>query len=130
MCRVVVDTNVFISSRLSLLGNPAKVMNLIADGEMELYYSLDILDEYVRVLAYKRLNFSVEHQKTAIEDIKSIGILINPSKSNIELPDKSDIIFYDAAKAAGAYLITGNLKHYPSEAHIISPAQFIEMYGG
>jgi len=130
MCRVVVDTNVFISSKLSLLGNPAKVLDLIADGEIALYYSSDILNEYKKVLAYKRLNFSVEHQESAIEDIESIGILIDPSKSNISLPDESDRIFYDAAKAAGAYLITGNLKHYPAEPHIIPPAQFIKIFGG
>jgi len=35
MYKVVIDTNVFISSRLSLLGNPATVMKIIVDEDME-----------------------------------------------------------------------------------------------
>ena len=31
------------------------------------------------------------------------------------MPDESDRIFYDTAKAVNAYLVTGNLKHYPEE---------------
>jgi len=73
MDKVVIDTNVFISSRLSLLGNPAMVMKLIVEKDMELYYSLAILDEYKKVLAYERLKFSTEHQMSAIADMKKSG---------------------------------------------------------
>jgi len=129
MYKVVIDTNVFISSRLSLLGNPAMVMKLIVDEDMELYYSLAILDEYKKVLAYGRLKFSAKHQISAIADMKKIGILIEPSKSDIPMPDESDRIFYDTAKAVNAYLVTGNLKHYPEESQIVTPARFVEIFG-
>ena len=128
MYKVVIDTNVFISSRISKIGNPAKIMRLIADGTIEFYYSSAILDEYRRVLSYEKFNFTIESQKLAIEDIKNIGELIQPFISEIPLPDESDRIFYDTAKTANAYLITGNLKHYPEEPHILSPAQFVEMF--
>jgi putative toxin-antitoxin system toxin component, PIN family len=127
MFKVVIDTNVFISVIISASGNPAKIMDLIADGQIILFYSSDILDEYKRVLAYKKFNFSVEIQELAIEDIESVGDLIEPVASKIPLPDESDRVFYDTANAANAYLITGNLKHYPEESHILTPAQFIEM---
>jgi len=81
------------------------------------------------VLAYERLIFSTEHQMSAIADMKKIGILIEPSKSDISMPDESDRIFYDAAKAVNACLITGNLKRYPDEPQIITPARFVEMFG-
>ena len=129
MYKVVIDTNVFISSRLSLLGNPAMVMKLIVEKDMELYYSLAILDEYKKVLAYGRLKFSAKHQISAIADMKKIGILIEPSKSDIPMPDESDRIFYDTAKAVNAYLVTGNLKHYPEESQIVTPARFVEIFG-
>ena len=124
--KVIIDTNVFISSRISALGNPAKIMRLIADGQIEFYYSSDILDEYKRVLSYEKFNFSIASQELAIEDIENIGILIEPSKSKMPLPDESDRVFYDAAKTVEAYLITGNLKHYPKESHILTPTQFID----
>jgi len=126
--KVIIDTNVFISSRISALGNPAKIMRLIADGQIEFYYSSDILDEYKRVLSYEKFNFSIASQELAIEDIENIGILIQPSESKIPLPDESDRVFYDAAKTVEAYLITGNLKHYPEEPNILTPARFIEIF--
>lgn len=128
MYRVVIDTNVLVSSRISAIGNPAKIMRLIADGQLKLCYSSEILDEYKRVLAYKKFNFSVEIQKLAIEDIVNIGDIIKPTVSTILLPDESDRIFYDTAKTAKAYLITGNLKHYPEELQILTPTHFIEMF--
>jgi hypothetical protein len=36
--------------------------------------------------------------------------------------------FYDIAKAADAILITGNIKHYPDEPFILTPAAFIQRY--
>ena len=126
--KIIIDTNVFISSRISALGNPAKIMRLIADGQIEFYYSSDILDEYKRVLSYEKFNFSIANQELSIEDIKNIGILINPPTSKMPLPDESDRVFYDAAKSVNAYLITGNLKHYPEESHILTPAQFLEVF--
>ena len=128
MCKVVIDTNIFISSRITAAGNPAKIMDLIAEERIELCYSPDILDEYKRVLAYKKFNFSIKSQVLAIEDIVNIGVMVNPAVSEISLPDESDRVFYDTANAAGAYLITGNKKHYPEETHILTPAQFLELF--
>ena len=51
MKRVVIDTNVLVSSTLSSEGNSAKIMNLISDKEVQLYYSPEILAEYRKVLA-------------------------------------------------------------------------------
>lgn len=100
-------------------------MNRIAEGTVTLCYSADILQEYERVLAYERLGFSAEIQKAAIDDIKNIGESVVPTVSSIAFADESDRVFYDTAKEAEAYLITYNLKHYPSEQHIIEPAQFL-----
>jgi hypothetical protein len=41
------------------------------------------------------------------------------------MPDESDRVFYDVAKTAGAYLITGNTKHFPQEPFILTPAEFV-----
>ena len=42
--------------------------------------------------------------------------------------DAADRVFYDVAKASEAELITGNIKHYPKEPFIISPAAFMSSY--
>ena len=129
MHRVVIDTNVLISSRLSKYGIPARIMDLIVDEKIELCYSLEILDEYKRVLAYEKLKFDVKKQRATINEIKEIGILINPARSDVPFDrDKSDRIFYDTAKESGAILITGNMKHYPQENFIMLPSEYIRFY--
>jgi putative PIN family toxin of toxin-antitoxin system len=124
---IVLDTNIIISSAISTKGNSAKIIDLIhSDENIQLHYSNDIFAEYKKVLAYERLKISAETQKEILEVIKEVGMLIEPVASDMQLPDESDRIFYDTAKAVDGYLITGNLKHYPEESHIISPAQFIK----
>jgi len=129
MLKVVIDTNVFISSQISALGNPGKIINLIANEKIELYYSTDILKEYQRVLSYAKFNFSIKKQTLAALDIKAIGELVKVVVTNsIFLPDESDRIFYDTAKTANTYLITGNKKHFPDEDFIMTPTEFLQTF--
>lgn len=51
--RVVVDTNVFVSSFFG--GNPKKVIDLWKSGEIMLCLSKEIVDEYVEVMERLRL---------------------------------------------------------------------------
>ena len=126
---IVIDTNIVISAALSLLGNPAGVIRLVRDNEdIKLFYNAVIFAEYKKVLAYPHLNLPAAEQEKALEAIKEIGVILEPTtKSNIALIDESDRIFYDTAKARNAYLITGNIKHYPAEPFILTPTQFINL---
>ena len=128
MNNVVLDTNIIISSVISSNGNPYVIMGLVSDREIKAYYSNEILDEYKKVLAYERLKINSEKQVEIVEKIKEQGILIKPEKSDITLPDENDRIFYDTAKDANAILITGNIKHFPNEDFILTPAEFLALY--
>ena len=130
MINIVLDTNIIVSAALSSEGNPAKIIKLIAlDDSIQIYYSPAILDEYKKVLSYERLNLSEEKQTRAVNLIEKNGVCVQPETSAIPLPDESDHIFYDTAKAVNAYLVTGNLKHYPEESQIVTPARFVEIFG-
>ena len=130
MINIVLDTNIIVSAALSSEGNPAKIIKLVAvnDG-MQIYYSRAILDDYKKVLSYERLNLSDEKQTRAVNLIEKNGVCVQPETSDIPMPDESDRIFYDTAKAVNAYLVTGNLKHYPEESQIVTPARFVEIFG-
>jgi len=41
--------------------------------------------------------------------------------------DEDDRKFYDTAKSVGAWLISGNLKHYPKEDFIKTPTEFLSL---
>jgi len=128
MQKVVIDTNIFISFKKSISGSPSKVMDLIADGKVELCYSPQILKEYEQTLAKPKFKFDVEYQELAIEDIKEIGTLVNhPAPSNIEIRDPDDKIFYDVAKENNAILITGDDDLLVlAEPFIMSPADYLK----
>jgi predicted nucleic acid-binding protein len=55
------------------------------------------------------------------------GIAVLTVPSAIPFVDESDRIFYDTAKAANAYLVTGNQKHFPCEPFIVNPSGFLQM---
>jgi putative PIN family toxin of toxin-antitoxin system len=124
MIKVVLDTNIIISAAISNKGNPSKIISLVSEGKLTMYFNAPILNEYADVLSRDKFKLNIIKQKAVIDKIKEIGILIEPNKSSISLPDESDRKFYDTAKAANAYLITGNTKHFPEEPHILTPAQF------
>ena len=126
MYKIVVDTNILISSMLSEQGNPAKVMEMVDNNKVNLMYSPAIIDEYKRVLAYDKFKVDKNIQRATIEDIIEIGEIVNPEPSTVPFDkDESDKVFYDAAKSSGATLITGNTKHYPDEPFIMTPADFL-----
>ena len=127
MIKIVMDTNVIVSAILSPNGNPARIIALVSiDEDLQIFYSKDILAEYEKVFAYKRLNIPIAARYTIISTIQQFGILVEPTASTILLLDESDRIFYDAAKGSGAILITGNIKHFPPDPLIMTPSYFIE----
>ena len=125
MKRVVLDTNVLVSANLTSEGNPAKIVDLVSYSKLHLLYCPEILDEYKRVLAYEKLDIPVTAQSKAIEGIRKLGELVEPTVSTIPLADETDRIFYDTAKESGAILVTGNTKHFPNESFIMTPADFL-----
>ena len=128
MQKIVIDTNVVISAFISSKSISAQIIALIAlDEEFVICYNADILAEYQDVLTrtkFEKYNFKAIDISDFIKKVQETGILIEPIVSDISLPDESDRIFYDTAKAAEAILITGNIKHYPSESFIMTPADY------
>ena len=66
----------------------------------------------------------MDNSLLAVRDINHKYIVVGEI-----LIDMDDLIFYEIAvemQMKNAFLVTGNLKHYPSEHFIITPAQMIE----
>ncbi|MCL2420513.1 MAG: putative toxin-antitoxin system toxin component, PIN family [Defluviitaleaceae bacterium] len=125
--RIVIDTNVIVSALLSRNGNPAKILDRVLVGELIIVYSEEILEEYEDVLYRPKLKISYEDADTLIADICLHGEEVWPTSSLIPMPDEDDRCFYDAAKMAGVYLVTGNAKHYPVDSFIVAPADFVKL---
>jgi len=128
MTKVVIDTNVLVSAAFTPNGNPAKIFDLICSSPViQVYYSIDILAEYRDVLSRPHLKITADKQSRVISAIINTGILVNPTVSSELFTDEDDRIFFDAARENDAILITGNIRHYPSEEFIMTPSQFLGM---
>ena len=95
MIKVVIDTNIFISSFFG--GNPKKIIDLWKKGEIKLCLSREIVDEYVEVLI--RLGLQNENELQELLNIFSEGHNIifsatTPSLKIIE-QDPDDNMFID-----------------------------------
>ena len=127
MRKVVFDTNVLVSALWSPGGKPSQIITQIANGFIVPCYDYQIMLEYQDVLSRPKLNFSKGKTDAVLSDIKDRGIYAIAPKSSIVLPDETDRKFYDVAKASEAILITGNIRHYPKEPFIMTPAEFLEL---
>jgi predicted nucleic acid-binding protein len=99
----------------------------VASQKISAFYSQAIFTEYEAVLPRSKFGFAVADISDLLRLFWQHGVLLKPNSSSRLLSDESDRIFYDAAKAAGAYLVTGNVKHYPKAEFIMTPAAFLQI---
>ena len=122
------DTNVLVSAFLSSLGTPGHIMSAALRGQLQACYNQAIIDEYEEVLSKPKFRFelSPEQIQFALKTLQDAGVSCNIYVTSVfPMIDESDRVFYDVAKVAGALLITGNMKHYPSEPFIVTPRDFM-----
>jgi putative PIN family toxin of toxin-antitoxin system len=127
MLRVVLDTNVLVSALWTPAGNASTIINLILTDKIVPCFDQHILKEYHIVLSRPRLAFPAGQVNELLSEITDRGFSVTIIPSSIVLPDESDRKFFDTAKYCEAYLITGNIKHYPKDPQILTPARFLDI---
>lgn len=135
ICYAVIDTNVLVSALLS--SNPeAATVQLAArmlGGEIIPVYSDEILQEYQEVLGRKKFGFDPVLIDNLLNAVKKYGISVYPHNTGTVLPDMKDLPFYEVVmekRDDDAYLVTGNLKHFPVEPFIITARQMLDILDG
>ena len=130
MIYAVIDTNVFVAAALT--HNPNSPTARIVDGlflsEFVILYDNDIICEYRDVLSRKRFNIRKEEIDNLIAFVTSKGI--SSERLTFEQPmiDEKDRVFYEITLSRNdSFLVTGNLKHFPKEPRVISPAEMVEI---
>ena len=128
MKKIVLDTNVLVSSLLAN-GPPAVIVDLAAGGILIPFYNDLIISEYWNVLQRPKFGFQSLQVTQLVNNIISTGIAVDiGTPSSIHMKDEEDRKFYDLAKDYSAFLVTGNLKHFPQKSFIVSPADFLRDY--
>ena len=55
---------------------------------------------------------------------------MNPSPTDEILPDMDDLVFYEVVmekRKDDAYLVTGNLRHFPPRDFIVTPSEMMAL---
>lgn len=128
---VIIDTNVLVSAMLKWNSVPGHVLKHVFCGNLIPVFNEEIFDEYLRVLLRKKFHFPEEAVYTVLESLQEHGISIKAEKLDIDLPDAKDVVFYEVAmekrKKDSAYLVTGNIKHFPKEPFVVTPREMLEI---
>jgi uncharacterized protein len=130
--RAVVDTNVFVSALLSPLGNEAFIVLAVQQGLIKPYFSDDMLEEYVKVLARPKFSFPSDEIQALISLIRGRGEQVSLSHPLIlHSPDPDDDKFLACAVTASVdFIVTGNKRHFPpgvcGNIRVISAGELLE----
>ena len=113
----VIDTNVLVSAMLKDRSVPWKIIMLVHFNVITPVLNDEILKEYKEVLLRNEFEFKEDDVEKEIDLIKSKGIVLERLQSCEEFKDPKDVVFYEIVLSArctmDAYLVTGNMKHYP-----------------
>ena len=132
ICYAVIDTNVLVSALLSSRDDTAtvQVLGKVITGEIIPVYSNVITKEYREVLSRKKFGFSGDLIEYLMSAVEKYGILVDPSPSGVALLDMKDVPFYEVVlekRDDNAYLVTGNIKHFPKEPFIVTPRELLDI---
>jgi len=131
--RIVLDTNVFISSFFG--GNPRTIIDLWKDGRLMLCLSQDIFDEYIEVL--RRLGFDNTPELEELLKLFATGFHIvfttrTPEIHVVADPDDDKFIACALALKA-ACVVSGDKALVDVRLYqgikIVTPREFLEIMG-
>jgi putative PIN family toxin of toxin-antitoxin system len=132
----VLDTNVVIAAAIKSNGAPARLMmDWVLEGQVQVVTSPWIVGEYREVMRrpkFSRYGFPPLWLEFVIDE--SLRLPDQPDWP-FPGPDPKDLPFLALAHAAGAWLVTGNLRHFPQHVRnavvVVSPMDYLDhLMGG
>ena len=127
----VIDTNVLVSALLRWYSIPGAILEQALAGGIVPVVSNGILAEYDNVLHRRKFSFAEEDIQAVIEEIRKRAVFLEPEPVKENLPDPGDVVFYAVTLAArkqeDAFLVTGNIRHFPSRSYIVTPREFLNL---
>lgn len=132
---VVLDTNVIVSAGINADGPPAKIVaDLVFGGMIHTVTSPKVAAEYrevVRRAKFHRYGFPPLWLEYLIDESMQLP---EPGPWPHICPDPKGTPFIALAHAAGAWLVTGNLKHFPKAIRngvtVVPPADYLATLAG
>ncbi|MGD0845058.1 MAG: putative toxin-antitoxin system toxin component, PIN family [Geobacteraceae bacterium] len=134
--KIVIDTNVFVSSFLNPKGTPRLIIDLWKSGQVTLCLCAEILSEYLEVLS--RFGLAGEPELRELLDLfktrQGIEFVVIDNDQHIIEADPVDNKFLECALITRAACIVSGDKHLNGlqenqGVSIISPSEFMTRHG-
>ena len=127
----VLDTNVIVSALLKSGSVPDKIAAEALYGDIIPVLNDEILAEYEDVLRRPRFKFDERAVRVFLDELKRRAVYLDAGPIDEVLPDPKDVVFYavlmEKRKEEEAYLVTGNLKHFPIRTYIVTPKEMLDI---
>ena len=132
MIYAVIDTNVLISALLTRNQQSATVITFknVLNGYVTPLYNVEILEEYSEVMNRPKFKFNKKDISFILDYFSTFGLNIERTPFAELIVDEKDRVFYEVALSKdGSFLVTGNIKHFPSDPKVVTPAEFLRIIG-
>lgn len=127
----IIDTNVLVSAMLKMGSVPGKVLEEALSGDIIPVLNDEILAEYEDVLNRPKFRFEKRAVRVFLEELRKRAVYAEAGLIEEVIPDPKDIVFYavlmEKRKDEEAYLVTGNLKHFPMRTYIVTPKEMLDI---
>ena len=127
----IIDTNVIISAMLNPDSIPGMVLKYTLAGVIVPYINKEIFREYSEVIYRDKFGFDRKDIELVLNQLQEKAINADGTPVNEFFTDKKDIVFYEvtltARSKADAYLVTGNIKHFPRKSFVVTPKEMIDI---
>ena len=127
----VIDTNVVVSAMLKRDSVPAKIIDLLLAGIIIPVFNEEILSEYEEVLLRPEFGFAQDDVNKFMDFMRKNGIFLEKNLSDEKFNDPDDAVFYEIAlsaiKSREAYLVTGNIRHFPQKEFVVTPRDMLNI---
>ncbi len=111
--------------------SPRALVELIFDGVIVPVLNEEIMAEYRNVLARPKFHLTEEIVEDVIADMTERGVFVDAETLEWDLPDAKDRVFYEVVmeerKSEDAYLVTGNLRHFPVKPFVVTPREMLDI---
>lgn len=127
----VIDTNVLVSALLKNGSVPWQVAEEALHGDIIPVVNDEILSEYEDVLNRPKFRFDKRAVKVLLDEFRHRAVFAEAGLIEDVIPDEKDVVFYavlmEKRKEEEAYLVTGNLKHFPVRTYVVTPKEMLDI---
>ena len=127
----VIDTNVLVSALLRNGSVPSLVLTETLKGDIIPILNDEIMAEYTDVLNRPKFSFNKAAVHVLLNELAKRGDYSDYNDIFEEIPDPKDVVFYavlmEKRKEDDAYLVTGNIKHFPMRTYIVTPREMLDI---